>query len=296
VQRYEGRELCLRRAADPRLLYELIPNRCGANAHGFMDAERTLEKPPGTYRIVLIGDSVAQGQGVPRDARFGTLLEAELNARDPTSHYEVVHLALTGYSTRQQLIVLEALGLAHQPDLLLWSYVLNDPAHPVFHDANGEAGRYFFAPDWHLPQFLRKSWFQARENVVRWARGCDRDFHATLHCVYRDQVVTNLGALAALTNAAHVPTVLLIHPLLGDESFASYRARWIHADIAQIARTLGLDVIDLLDAVQDHRPADLAQKTADRVDPWHPNALGHRLFADYLVERLLPRLPERPQL
>ena len=32
VERYEGSELCSRRAEDPRLIYTFVPNRCGARA------------------------------------------------------------------------------------------------------------------------------------------------------------------------------------------------------------------------------------------------------------------------
>ncbi len=67
--RYEGRELCTRAASDPGLIYEITPNACGFNSLGFADVEHAYAKPSTSYRIVVIGDSVAQGQGVPRDKR-----------------------------------------------------------------------------------------------------------------------------------------------------------------------------------------------------------------------------------
>ena len=36
--------------------------------------------------------------------------------------------------------MLEDHALQVAPDLLVWSYVMNDPAHPVYHNANGDIG------------------------------------------------------------------------------------------------------------------------------------------------------------
>jgi hypothetical protein len=40
------------------------------NSHGLADKEYSLEKPPGTWRVALIGDSVARGQGAPFGKNF----------------------------------------------------------------------------------------------------------------------------------------------------------------------------------------------------------------------------------
>ena len=75
--RDHGRELCTMRATDPRLIYTYVPNRCEANAHGYVDADYPYEKSPTTYRIVIIGDSVAAG--LSRTENFGKILEQKLN-------------------------------------------------------------------------------------------------------------------------------------------------------------------------------------------------------------------------
>lgn len=286
-ERYVNHELCVRASADPRLIYELVPgDTCRVNSLGFMDIERTLNKPSNTFRILLIGDSIAQGQGVPRHARFGNLVETRLQSEDPSRSLEVINLAITGYSTSQELVVLESIGMRFQPDLILWSYVLNDPAHPVFHDANGELGRYFYRPVWRGRHYVEKKWFKAREKTFK--STCGSEFHLLLHCAYRNQVIEQIGLLGEISARNGVPVVFLIHPLLEqNSSLARYPFQPLHDDLRQIASAAGLHVIDLAEAVQGESPESLSVSTSGgRYDPWHPNETGHGLFAEYLLSKL----------
>src|SRR5262245_29159034 len=53
------------------------------NALGLRDYEFAEEKPPGTYRIVVVGDSVTFGPGVGLDETFAKRLERKLAADAP---------------------------------------------------------------------------------------------------------------------------------------------------------------------------------------------------------------------
>jgi lysophospholipase L1-like esterase len=285
VERYEGRELCSRRAEDPRLIYTFVPNRCGANSKGFMDDDHPYENSGDTYRIVIIGDSVAQGQGVPRDRAFGKLLEQRLNSHDPDRPVESINLARTGYSTSQEILVLEAEGLRYQPDLVIWSYTLNDPAHPVFHDANGDLGRYFHEPRSYTLHFIRKKLFRAGERMKR--AECGEEYHALLHCAHRDQVTRHLARLGDISRTSGTPLVFVIHPVfVRGRDFASYSLESVHEDLTSMARDAGLHVVDLWHAFKEMNPAQLHQDDDGRFDPWHPNERGHQVISDYLYEAL----------
>jgi lysophospholipase L1-like esterase len=279
-------ELCT--APDPRLVYTLVPNRCGANSRGFPDAERRLAKPPGALRIVVVGDSVAAGAGAPPGGSFPRVLERELAARLAPTPVEVVTLARSGYSTSQELAVFEQEGLRHQPDLVVWSYVLNDPAHPVFHDANGELGRFHHEPRVHALHFVWRKLFQARE---RWRRhACPAEYHARLHCVYADEVRANLERISALARAADLPVVFAIHPVFErGRDFGAYSLTGLHALLATWARAAGLVPVDLLDGLRHLDSRELDRNSASLHDPWHPNERGHRLIGEYLARALLER-------
>src|SRR5215471_1749141 len=173
--RDQGRELCTMRATDPRLIYAYMPNTCGANAHGYVDEDYPYEKSPTTYRIVIIGDSVASG--LSKTTKFGRVLEQRLNTTASPQRgrsYEVIVLARSGYVTSQELVILEDEAFQYHPDVVLWSYVLNDPAHPVYHNANGELGRFWYEPQYHVMHALKKAMFQLHEKIKSYQ--CEKEF------------------------------------------------------------------------------------------------------------------------
>src|SRR5262245_2673527 len=186
VRRDPARGLCTEPDAD--LLYRYRPGRCGNNSRGYRDAEHALERAPGVFRFVVIGDSVAAGDGVALDERFDRVLERRL--ADDGVHAEAVNLARTGYSTSQELLVLEREAYAYHPNLVVWSYLLNDPADPVYHNANGRLGRFFVRPHCFVCHELARLSFLLRERLA--ARGCPDEWHARLHCVYADRIASDL--------------------------------------------------------------------------------------------------------
>ena len=279
-----GRDLCTRAAEDAELVYTYVPGKCGANARGFPDRERDLAKPAGVFRIALIGDSVAEGEGVARDESFGRRLEAGLAERGA---FEVVLLARTGYSTSQELAVLEREAYRYDPDLVLWSYVLNDPAHPVFHDANGELGRYWAPRRAHVVHFVRERWFRLRDVLA--SRGCRAEFHARLHCAYAEKVAESFARLGAFARERGVPIAVVIHPVFEEgRGYDAYTLARLHAELRRLAEAAGLPVLDLLETYRGHDPESLKQHAPDVYDPWHPNARGHALAAR-AIERFLVR-------
>lgn len=77
------------------------------------DREFAAAKRPGTYRIIVLGDSMAAGQFLPNQSRFGELLER----RCPS--LEIINLALEGSGTDQQVLLYEHLGLSFEHDAVL---------------------------------------------------------------------------------------------------------------------------------------------------------------------------------
>ncbi len=293
--RYPDRPRCSEASEVPELVYTYVSGRCGFNSRGHSDRERSFVKPAGTLRVLLIGDSVAAGDGVERDQRFAAVLERLLGSRLGAT--EVVVLARTGYSTSQELYVLEDEAASYHPDLVLWSYVLNDPANPVFHNANGELGRFFVDPGRPLAFFLRRKWFRI---VEKWReRGCSTEYHAHLHCAYSDQVDDSVRRMAAFSRDREIPVWVVIHPVFEDRSsFVDYSLVPLHRELRARFAAEGMPVLDLVDAYRDRAPAALALRQADgRIDPWHPNVEGHAIaasaIADWIDRGLLEDLTRR---
>ena len=278
INAYESRDRCTRASQNPVLIYEGKPGKCGANRLGYRDKEIPLVKQDDVFRIVIIGDSVAAGQRVKRRESFGHLLRQSLQQHNTSEQsYEVFVLAMSGYSTSQELVVLKQQALALEPDPIFWSYVLNDPAHPVFHNANGHLGAYFYKPRSHIPHFFSNRFFFLWEKLLR--KQCsETEYHHLLHCVYRSQVIDHFSDLAATAERHKIPIWLGIHPNI--VNFENYRYQQIHDFISEQALQHSFRVLDFLEVYQEYNLKDLQ---VDKFDTWHPNSLGHRLIYETIL-------------
>ena len=119
---------------NPALRYELAPGsrdgRSKINSLGMRDREYASSKPPGTFRIAVIGDSIAFGLSVDEKWSFSTQLEGLLEnyyRGEGEPVVEVLNLGVTGYSFTQVLETLRSRALDFDPDLVVYAYSLNDP-------------------------------------------------------------------------------------------------------------------------------------------------------------------------
>jgi hypothetical protein len=123
-----------RLTALPGMLYELRPNlrgvydghRYASDRYGFReDAPMTVTKPPGTRRIVGIGDSWMWGTGVDNGELYLDRLREMLGV-------EVVNTGVWGYNARQQVATLRWKGLLFSPDVVVVGLCGNDREYPTF--------------------------------------------------------------------------------------------------------------------------------------------------------------------
>lgn len=97
------------------------------NSLGFRDRrDYTLAKPPGVFRILVLGDSVTFGHGTLDDTTYPYLLEQELRRWRPEVNWEVWNLGVPGYNTAQELQYLLEIGPRASPDLVIVGFYPND--------------------------------------------------------------------------------------------------------------------------------------------------------------------------
>jgi len=98
------------------------------NSVGLRDRDFARPKPPRTYRILFVGDSVVFGAGVEARDTVVKALEDRLNRRATRGwRFEVVNYGVGGYNTRQELELLkETRAMQYEPDLILLGVVMND--------------------------------------------------------------------------------------------------------------------------------------------------------------------------
>lgn len=90
------------------------------NEDGFRGPRIPEERVPRRYRILVLGDSYVFGHGVEEDETFCSLLSNML----PGS--EVLNFGVSGYSTDQELLLLQDRGVRYDPDLVILCLYRND--------------------------------------------------------------------------------------------------------------------------------------------------------------------------
>ncbi|MHC4698017.1 MAG: tetratricopeptide repeat protein [Planctomycetota bacterium] len=112
---------------------DLRRNYPSTNSHGQRDIERSIPKPPGTKRIILLGDSVVEGV---RLREINDLMSRQLELLYANESIEVLNFGVTGYCTRAEVELLKVKGLQFQPDIVVLVFTDND-----FENYNHEAFR-----------------------------------------------------------------------------------------------------------------------------------------------------------
>ena len=91
---------------------DLVRSYPSTNSHGFRDIERSLEKPAGVRRVLLLGASVVEGFGL-RELDQTISRQTEFAFGDGT---EVLNFGVSAYCTRAKVELLRTKGLAFHPD------------------------------------------------------------------------------------------------------------------------------------------------------------------------------------
>lgn len=260
------------------------------NSLGYRDRERSPAKPPGTRRVVALGDSFSWGVGVEFEDAWPQRLERGL-ARHRGEAWEVVNLSREGMNTVEQAEQLATEGLAYQPDLVVLGYCLNDSED----EGAAETRR---ARDWEALRRERESrppGLLDRSALYRLASGRIR---ATLEnrrriAAYRSQYDPGysgwiagrsaLRRMVGLTRERRVGLLVVIFPLFGNPLDERYPFAEIHAEVGRAAREAGARVLDLLPA---YRGLNWEVLVVDGANDEHPNEIAHRIAANVLVSAL----------
>lgn len=98
------------------------------NSDGLRDREHSITKPKNTFRIAIVGDSLCEATEVPLEQTFWMILQDELTARLPTGarRVEVLNFGVAGFSTAQELVMLETKIWKYEPDAVLLAFTTSD--------------------------------------------------------------------------------------------------------------------------------------------------------------------------
>lgn len=154
--RVAGRDHPLLWEPDAQLGWRHIPNaqlhwteegdgHVRINSLGSRDAERSISKEPGVFRIAVFGDSTTEAVQVDLEQTFTQLLEQRFHQRG--LRIEVLNFGVSGYGPLQQYLLYSEHVRAFKPDLVLAAVFLdNDVADGDRRLAAGQRGAPFLKP------------------------------------------------------------------------------------------------------------------------------------------------------
>ncbi len=273
----------------PSVDTEVFGSHFTTNAFGLRDREYSQAKPPGTFRIVLLGSSMDMGWGVGTLETYENQLEDWLNAhaskRGLERRFEVLNLAMAAYSPLHRLEAFRRKAEAFQPDLVLYAATRLDTRLLQLHIGNllndGVA-----IPDEFVRTTLETAGIDptpSERDSSGHPKARDKEYlRQHLEPILwnlNDQVVEQLGAICRSMN---LPLACLIIPRAAGSDSKERRS----ADIDHILANAERCQIPVLDLSATFDQQDLMSV---EIAPWddHPNSFGHRLLFLEIGHRLL---------
>ncbi len=235
------------------------------------------------YRVLILGDSFAFGQGVEIEDRFDRAFGGRTLGGRPVA---VINSGVGGYSTDQQLLYLEQRGIGYRPDLILLLSYENDLVEIVYDIASSRRKpRYLLEPGGLRLTGVpvpRTSWLRSHSYLCGF-------LVARLFRDRRDPEAIDRDQASALFLAlrAEIARVAHDHGALFVQALASYKTSLAGGELDWKRRVLAAR--EGPDLVIDLDPAFLAAPERERLyfendHHWSPD--GHRLAGRVLVEAL----------
>ena len=248
---------------------------------------RGAEPPPddGRARLLLIGDSFTEGQGVREEGSFAALLASDDRV--------VINCGRRGYDF-PDLYSLFARHLAHEPDVVLYAMTLND-----FEQSEAFHSRQRFIDDWIVdrrrmvsegdgsPPFWQwRLWalIDDRLESLRVGAETTRWYQEMVQAPNAAGWARTQGAIARMHSELHsrgAELLVALWPLLVDLD-QDYPFEEVHRAVGDAMRARGVPFVDTLPAFRGQDAASLWVHPSDR----HPNARAHGLFAEAVSPRV----------
>jgi hypothetical protein len=247
------------------------------NSQGMRDRAYTVAKPPQTFRIALVGDSIGAGWGVDVERRFESILERTWDARSQAASglaVEIINCAVPGQSPGQRWCHFSQVGRPMNPDMVIYESTASDVGW------DERRLRYLLARGigWDSPVYHGAL---ERAGVAR--LGSPDDYKRALRPRHWDILAGVYQTMAAECRSMGVPIVWLLVPRVGRPNDGpDQRALKKAAQAASVTR-----IVDVTDAYDGLDPAGLAVEP----DDFHPNAMAHERLAQRL-DNAMSGLPE----
>jgi lysophospholipase L1-like esterase len=278
IEMWKYARLVKQRSSNPLMSHEHAPNRearlmgvdVTTGSQGLRDRDYPFEKGAREHRILVLGDSLTFGWGVPVERTYPKALERMLNSgASSETVYQVINAGVGNYNTVQEVSYFKERGIRYRPDEVILGFYIND-AEPIPTPQDGWLARtsylYVLASSgWD--SFLRN--FGAKVGYADYYRDLYTEQNAGWQACQRA-----LEELIEMCQRQQIPLRIVLLPELhfpnGEYPFAS-----IHDLVAAVGKRHGVATLDLQRAFTGHDPKSLWVSLGDA----HPNEKAMDIIA-----------------
>ncbi len=252
------------------------------NSLGNRGPELVDPKPSGTKRVLVLGSSITMGWGVPFDAVFTSVAQRRLNGEKPFGpeiRFEFVNAGIGNYNTVFHRELFRAQYPQIKPDAVVLNYFISD-VQPRTMGRDNPVLKHSYLAAWIFDRFSQWQFSRKGQDLFT--------FYADLYADGSDPwriTQEKIREMRDICAADHRPFIVMIIPDIHDLSAGTpYRA--LYDKMESTFRGAGFEVVNTFDAFQQRFGDDVTKLWIQSDDP-HPNAAGHALLADQLVEYLV---------
>jgi len=250
------------------------------NGHKLRDDDYDYERPADTQRILMLGDSVTFGWGVPIEQTVSKRLERRL--RETGRKVDVINTGVGNYNTTMEVAYFLTEGIKYDPQVVVLNYFINDAEPTPTYKPFNFLERYSYA----------YVWLSGRFDVVSRQLAHQPTWWEYYSGLYESQgwkaAEEAIDQLSSYCHSHGIGLLIVNYPEL--RQLKPYRFDRVRALLREAAIHNGADYLDLYDVVRNE---DESQLWVTRLDP-HPNSYAHKLNTDALVvpiQHMLDRYP-----
>ena len=282
------------------------------NKGGLRGPELTFRKPGDEWRLLLLGDSVTFGIGLNEKDCFAWQIQRLAGIQDTGKRLTVINASVVGYSPWQQYDLLDSVGMAFEPDLVVQVFCLNDVGQKFNLVQYGGATRDLAPPQ---PALLEWSGLfrMSRALSFRWFGPSRSELLERDRAYLPDRVIgepeapeiqeawrvtlESMSRIVKLTRSHKVPLAIVCFPQAGQidpaarEPFESRRTSAPQRRLAAFCKTASVPYLDLVPAYEAYCRESGLTGVDLFPDGTHPTSQASHVAAQaihaFLVEQAL---------
>jgi hypothetical protein len=245
------------------------------------------QKPAGTFRVAVIGDSFTFAPFMQFTDTFTYKLQQMLKVSGSPRNVEVINYGVPAYSTSHEIATTKQ-AIAEGADLIIVQITLNDPEIKT-HRPEGltENMKDRFGPLklQGIRKKLAKHWKTLSFVLTRIHNSLTRqayiDYFTALFMEEKtwEPFTASMTQLVSLAKESKTPIVSVVFPLFGIPMDKDYPFYPIHTKVKDLMSSLAVPSLDVSD-IYDGIPLEHLQ-VIPGVDR-HPNEIAHRMAAEHI--------------